>query len=115
MLEDISINTKQPMVEISNLINKNDFRKIKNKFGLKEITLYHNIEMVKNNSGKKIEKKLKNEMLEDISINTKQPMAKNNSGKKIEKKLKNEMLEDISINTKQPMVKNNSGKKIEKN
>ena len=85
MLEDISINTKQPMVEISNLINKNDFRKIKNKFGLKEITLYHNIEMVKNNSGKKIEKKLKNEMLEDISINTKQPMAKNNSGKKIEK------------------------------
>ena len=31
-------------------------------------------------------------------------MAENNSGKKIEKKLKNKMLEDISINSKQPMA-----------
>ena len=31
--------------------------------------------MVENNSGEKIEKKLKNKMLEDISINSKQPMA----------------------------------------
>ena len=31
-------------------------------------------------------------------------MAENNSGEKIEKKLKNKMLEDISINSKQPMA-----------
>ena len=60
--------------------------------------------MAEKNSGEKIEKKLKNEMLEDISINSKQPMAEKNSGEKIEKKLKNEMLEDISINSKQPMA-----------
>ena len=31
-------------------------------------------------------------------------MAENNSGEKFEKKLKNKMLEDISINSKQPMA-----------
>ena len=31
-------------------------------------------------------------------------MAENNSGEKIEKKLKNKMLQDISINSKQPMA-----------
>ena len=40
-------------------------------FWLKEILLIYNIGMAE----KKIEKKLKNEMLEDITINSKQPMA----------------------------------------
>ena len=49
-------------------------KKLKNN-GLKEYHLIYNIGMAENNSGKKIEKKLKNKMLEDISINSKQPMA----------------------------------------
>ena len=98
MLEDISINSKQPMAEISNLINNNNFRKIKNKFGLKEIILYYNIGMAENNSGEKIEKKLKNEMLEDISINSKQQMAEtsnliNMNKSFLEKLSKSELIE----------------------
>ena len=81
MLEDISINSKQPMAEISNQIYMRNidlekFSKIKKQFNqsIKNQHIY-NIGMAENNSGEKIEKKLKNKMLEDISINSKQPMA----------------------------------------
>ena len=79
--------------------------------------------MAENNSGEKIEKKLKNKMLEDISINSKQPMAEISNQiymrnidlekfskikKQFNQSIKNQHIYNIG------MAENNSGEKIEK-
>ena len=87
----------------------NNFRKIKNKFWLKGISLIYNIGMAENNSGKKIEKKLKNKMLEDISINSKQPMAEisnliNMDKASLEKLSKSELINLVLKQEKKPKI-----------
>ena len=65
--------------------------------------------MVENNSGKKIEKKLKNKMLEDISINSKQPMAEisnliNMDKASLEKLSKSELINLVLKQEKKPKI-----------
>ena len=83
--------------------------KIKNKFWLKGISLIYNIGMAENNSGKKIEKKLKNKMLEDISINSKQSMAEisnliNMDKASLEKLSKSELINLVLKQEKKPKI-----------
>ena len=65
--------------------------------------------MAENNSGKKIEKKLKNKMLEDISINSKQPMAEisnliNMDKASLEKLSKSELINLVLKQEKKPKI-----------
>ena len=65
--------------------------------------------MAENNSGEKIEKKLKNKMLEDISINSKQPMAEisnliNMDKASLEKLSKSELINLVLKQEKKPKI-----------